>query len=114
MTDILSRLDEVIALRRSADPQSSYVARLCQDGIDRILRKVAEECGETLVAAKNAERDGDRAALVSETADLWFHCMVLLAALGGSSAEVAAELERRFGLSGITEKAARSHNRAAD
>ena len=107
MSDVLGRLDTVIADRRAADPQSSYVAKLCHGGLDQILKKVAEECGETLVAAKNAERDGQREALIRETADLWFHCMVMLAALGGSSTEVETELERRFGLSGIVEKAAR-------
>jgi phosphoribosyl-ATP pyrophosphohydrolase len=112
MSDILSNLDAVIAERRDADPQGSYVAKLCNEGLDRILKKVAEECGEALIAAKNAERDGDRTALVRETADLWFHCLVMLAALGGSSAEVAAELERRFGLSGLAEKAARGSDAA--
>jgi phosphoribosyl-ATP pyrophosphohydrolase len=107
LSDILARLDAVIAERRTADPESSYVAKLSHGGLDRILRKVAEECGETLLAAKNAEHDGDRSALVRETADLWFHCLVMLGELGGSSAEVCAELERRFGLSGIAEKAAR-------
>lgn len=112
MNDILARLDAVIAERSGADPESSYVAKLSHGGLDRILKKVAEECGETLLAAKNAERDGNREALVRETADLWFHCMVMLAALGGSSAEVGAELERRFGLSGIAEKAARGSDPA--
>ena len=112
MNEILARLDTVIAERRGGDPQSSYVARLCNDGIDRILKKIAEECGETMIAAKNVERGGDRDELVRETADLWFHCLVMLAALGGSSAEVGAELERRFGLSGIAEKAARGSDPA--
>ena len=109
MSDLLRRLDAVIAERRQADPQSSYVAALMRDGLDRILRKVGEECAETLLAAKNAERDpAAREQLVRETADLWFHCLVMLASQECSSAEVEAELERRFGLSGHAEKAARA------
>ena len=104
MSDVLRRLDAVIAERAAADPGQSYVAKLLHDGLDRILRKVGEECAETLLAAKNAERDpAAREALVRETADLWFHCLVMLAAQGSSSAEVEAELERRFGLSGHAE-----------
>jgi phosphoribosyl-ATP pyrophosphohydrolase len=76
----MRRLDAVIAERRLADPQNSYVAALLRDGLDRILRKVGEECAETLLAAKNAERDpAARVQLVRETADLWFHCLVMLA-----------------------------------
>lgn len=108
--EVLRRLDAVIAeRRRGGDAEGSYVAKLSREGLDRILRKVAEECGETLVAAKNAERGGPAAgeALVRETADLWFHCLVMLAATGLSGAQVLAELERRFGLSGIAERAAR-------
>jgi len=109
MPEILQQLDAVIAeRRRQADAGTSYVAALSRDGLDRILRKVAEECGETLVAAKNAERGGDTAAVVRETADLWFHCLVMLAELGLSGGEVLGELERRFGLSGVAEKAART------
>ena len=109
MSELLRRLDAVIAERRHADPKSSYVAALLGDGLDRILRKVGEECAETLLAAKNAERDpAAREQLVRETADLWFHCLVMLASQGVGSAEVEAELERRFGLSGHAEKAARA------
>lgn len=108
MNEVLERLDAVIAERlRSADPGTSYVASLHHGGIDRILKKVAEEAGETLLAAKNTAAGGDRRALVGETADLWFHCMVMLAALDLRSRDVLDELERRFDLSGIAEKASR-------
>jgi phosphoribosyl-ATP pyrophosphohydrolase len=115
MAEVLERLDAVIAdRRRNADPASSYVASLCHGGLDRILKKVAEECGETLLAAKNLERGGARQELIGETADLWFHCLVMLGQLGLSSTEVLAELERRFDLSGIAEKAARQQTQRAD
>jgi len=102
-TEILRRLSETIAARRGADPASSYVAGLFHKGHDAILRKVAEEGTETLLAAK----DGDKLPIVRETADLWFHCMVLLAWHGLTSDDVLAELQRREGISGIDEKAAR-------
>lgn len=116
MSDVLARLDAVIAERRhGADPASSYVAKLCHGGLDRILKKVAEECGETLLAAKNLEHGhGTRQELVGEAADLWFHCLVMLAKLDLGSADVLAELERRFDLSGIAEKAARNNTQRAD
>jgi phosphoribosyl-ATP pyrophosphohydrolase len=109
MSELLSRLDAVISERLGhSDPTTSYVASLHRGGLDSILKKVAEESGETLIAAKNAAQSGANGQLVHETADLWFHCMVMLAELGLSSADVLAELERRFDLSGLTEKAARS------
>ena len=101
--EILRRLDGVLAERRHADPADSYVAGLHAGGIDRILRKLGEECTETVVASKNGECD----AIVSETADLWFHSLVMLSHHGLDSGSVLAELERRFGLSGVAEKAAR-------
>ncbi len=101
--EILQRLDAVLAERRDADPESSYVASLHASGIDRILRKLGEECTETVVAAKNAERE----KIVYETADLWFHSLVMLSHCGLSAADVLTELERRFGLSGLEEKASR-------
>ena len=103
MSDILDRLAEVIAERRQADPESSYVAKLHAKGLDAILKKVGEEATEAVLAAKG----GDRDQLVYETADLWFHSLVMLDAAGLTPAQVLAELERRFGLSGIAEKAAR-------
>lgn len=105
MTDdtILARLERAIAERRTADPASSYVAKLNAKGLDAILKKVGEEATETVIAGKS----GERAALVAETADLWFHCLVLLDRQGVRLAEVLAELERREGRSGIEEKASR-------
>jgi phosphoribosyl-ATP pyrophosphohydrolase len=103
MSDTLAKLAEVIEQRKAADPQNSYVASLYEKGLDRILKKVGEEATETVIAAKG----GDDAQLVYETADLWFHTLVMLAARGLGPADVLAELERRFGLSGIEEKASR-------
>ena len=102
-TRILRRLSEIIAAHQQADPASSYVASLFGKGHDAILRKVAEESAETLLASK----DGDKLHIVRETADLWFHCMVLLAWHGLTSDDVLAELRRREGISGIDEKASR-------
>lgn len=101
--NILRRLAEVIAERRQADPDSSYVASLFAKGEDAVLKKVAEEAAETLLAAK----DGDKLHLVRETADLWFHSLILLAWHGLGPDDVLAELRRREGISGIDEKAAR-------
>jgi len=103
-TDTLSRLEEVIAARRAADPDSSYVAKLNAKGVKKIAQKLGEEATETVIAALVE----DRAALVGEAADLIFHLVVLLGAKGVPLAEVLAELERREGTSGIAEKAARS------
>lgn len=101
--DILHRLTETIASRKGASAESSYVAKLFSKGEDAILKKVGEEATEVILAAKSA----DKANLVYETADLWFHCMVLLEQHGLSSDDVLAELARREGLSGITEKQSR-------
>ena len=101
--DILERLERAIAERRAADPKSSYVAALNAKGLDAILKKIGEEATETVIAAKA----GDRAAVVHETADLWFHCLVMLAQQGVGVDEVLAELARREGRSGLDEKAAR-------
>jgi phosphoribosyl-ATP pyrophosphohydrolase len=103
--DILQRLSATIAARRDAGAAAkpSYVASLFSKGHDAVLRKVAEESTETLLASK----DGDKLQVIRETADLWFHCMVLLAWHGLSSDDVLAELQRREGISGIDEKAAR-------
>ena len=100
---VLERLEAAIAARRTADPGSSYVASLNAKGLDAILKKVGEESAETIVAAKN----GERGAIVHEVADLWFHCLVMLAWHGVGVAEVMAELERREGRSGIDEKSSR-------
>lgn len=101
--DTLARLAQVIESRRGGDPEKSYVARLFARGHDAILKKVGEEATETVMAAK----DGVPGKIVHETADLWFHCMILLAHHGLSPADVLAELERREGLSGLEEKALR-------
>ena len=102
-TTILRRLGETIAARKGASADSSYVASLFAKGEDAILKKVAEEAAETLLASK----DGDKLHVVRETADLWFHCMVLLAWHGLTPDDVLAELRRREGISGIDEKASR-------
>jgi phosphoribosyl-ATP pyrophosphohydrolase len=99
----LRRLAEVLEQRKQADPESSYVAGLYHQGLDAILKKIGEEATETVIAAKG----GDTEQLVYETADLWFHTLVLLAHQGVGPEKVLNELERRFGLSGLEEKAAR-------
>jgi phosphoribosyl-ATP pyrophosphohydrolase len=101
--DILERLERAIAERRGADAGASYVASLNAKGLDAILKKIGEEATETVIAAKAGARD----AVVHETADLWFHCMVMLAWHGVKVADVLAELERREGRSGLAEKASR-------
>jgi len=101
--DILARLEAEIAARAGADPGSSYVAALRAKGQDAILKKVGEEATELVLAAKG----GERTAIVHEAADLWFHCLVLLAWQGVPVADVLRELERREGRSGIEEKASR-------
>ena len=104
MTDsTLDKLAEVLVQRKQADPDSSYVAKLYAKGLDAILKKIGEEATETVMAAK----DGDPDKIVYETADLWFHSMVLLARHGLSADDVLNELARREGLSGITEKESR-------
>ncbi len=103
MSDILDRLAQTLEARKQADPQSSYVAKLYAKGLDAILKKVAEEAAETIMAAK----DGEREKIIYETADLWFHSLVLLAQQGIHPDEVLAELARREGLSGLVEKAMR-------
>lgn len=100
---VLQRLGETLAARKSADPASSYVASLMAKGEDAILRKVAEESAETLLASK----EGDKLHLVREVADLWFHSMVLLAWHDLGPNDVLAELHRREGISGVAEKASR-------
>ncbi|MEA3641578.1 MAG: phosphoribosyl-ATP diphosphatase [Lamprobacter sp.] len=104
MSDILNRLSEVLETRKGADPSTSYVAKLYDKGLDAILKKIGEEATETVMAAK----DGDPEKLVYELADLWFHSLVLMADQGLHPDAVLAELDRRFGLSGLTEKASRT------
>jgi phosphoribosyl-ATP pyrophosphohydrolase len=109
MSDILERLADVIESRKSGDADKSYVSRLFARGPDAILKKIGEEATETVMAAK----DGDRLRIVGETADLWFHCLIMLAQFGLRPADVLAELRRREGISGIDEKAARADKRRA-
>jgi phosphoribosyl-ATP pyrophosphohydrolase len=101
--DVLDRLAATIAARKGADPLSSYVASLFANGEDAILKKIGEEATETVMAAK----DGDKLRIAAEMADLWFHCLVLLAAHGLGPDDVRAELRRREGVSGIAEKSSR-------
>jgi phosphoribosyl-ATP pyrophosphohydrolase len=101
--EILARLGDTIAERLEGDSGASYVASLGKKGQDAILKKVAEEAAETLLASK----DGDKLHLIRETADLWFHCMVLLAWHGARAEDVLEELSRREGTSGIEEKNSR-------
>lgn len=103
MNDVLNRLSELLEQRKSADPASSYVAKLYAKGMDSILKKVGEEAAETIIAAKN----GDKEHLIYETADLWFHTLVMLAQAGLKPQDVLNELARREGLSGIAEKESR-------
>jgi len=101
--DVIDRIAATIAARRDADPATSYVAALFAKGDDAILKKIGEEATEAVMAAK----DGDKIRIAAEVADLWFHCLVLLAWHGLGPADVRAELARREGRSGLAEKAAR-------
>jgi len=101
--DVLARVAATIAARKGTDPASSYVAALFAKGDDAIMKKIGEEATETVMAAK----DGDGRRIVSEVADLWFHCLVLLVRHGVGPADVLAELARREGMSGHAEKAGR-------
>lgn len=106
MSDTLQQLAQVLEQRKQADPDSSYVSKLYSKGLDSILKKIGEEATETVMAAK----DGVADKIIYETADLWFHTMVLLAHQGLGPDDVLKELERRFGLSGLEEKAGRKQN----
>lgn len=105
VNDTLEKLAEVIEARKSAAADASYVASLFEKGMNTILKKIGEEAAETIVAAK----EDDDSQLVYETADLWFHTLVMLSARGLGPADVLAELERRFGMSGLQEKAGRDN-----
>lgn len=106
--DVLRRLEAAIAQRRQAPPSSSYVAALNARGLDAILKKIGEEATEAVIAGKA----GAREAIVHETADLWFHCLVLLGWHGVRLEEVLGELERREGRSGLEERASRPNGAA--
>ena len=103
MNDVLARLAEVVHGRIGGDPERSFVSRLLSRGEDAILKKIGEEATETVMAAK----DGDRQRIVGETADLWFHCLIMLEHYQLGPQDVLNELQRREGLSGLDEKAAR-------
>lgn len=107
MTTILHQLEAVLEARKTADPDSSYVASLYARGLNKILEKVGEESTEVILAAKDATPEHQQ-DLVSETADLWFHTLVMLAHQNISVEAVTDELAQRFGLSGLEEKAQRS------
>ena len=104
---ILKQLGDVLEARKQASADESYVASLHQKGLNKILEKVGEESVETILAARDAEQSGDNSKVVYETADLWFHSLVMLSHLDIQADEVLNELERRFGLSGLEEKANR-------
>jgi phosphoribosyl-ATP pyrophosphohydrolase len=108
MSNVLEQLTATLEQRKGADPEQSYVASLHQKGLNKILEKIGEEATEVILAAKDAQRSGDRSELIAETADLWFHSMVMLSHLGGSAQEVIEILRERFNLSGLAEKASRS------
>ncbi|WP_047013454.1 phosphoribosyl-ATP diphosphatase [Spongiibacter sp. IMCC21906] len=107
---VLDQLSDVLDQRRQASPDSSYVASLHHKGLNKILEKLGEEAVETVLAAKDAQQSGNTSDLVYETADLWFHSLVMLSHLGEDHHAVLSELARRFGLSGLDEKAARGKN----
>lgn len=116
-SDALARLANTIETRlpaRGGDPDSSYVARLLHKGPDAFLKKIGEEATEVVMAAKDADAGGDKARLVGEVADLWFHCLVALTHYGLRPEDVIEELVRREGTSGIEEKALRKAQARAD
>ncbi len=104
MSEVLTELAAILEQRKQESADSSYVASLYAKGLDTILKKIGEEATETVIAAKG----GNKEQIIYETADLWFHCMVMLADQGLSHDDVLNELQRRFGLSGLTEKAQRN------
>lgn len=109
MNDVLQQLTAILEERKArGEADRSYVAQLHQKGLNKILEKVGEETVETILAAKDAQASGRHEHLIYETADLWFHTLVMLSHLGLSAEAVLKELERRFDLSGLEEKASRS------
>ena len=105
--DVLTELTRTLEARRAAAPDESYVAQLHHKGLNKILEKVGEEAIETVLAAKDAQQSGDPTKVIYETADLWFHSLVMLSHVGLSSDDILKELARRFDLSGLVEKASR-------
>ena len=111
MSDILMQLGAILEQRKRADAGESYVASLHKKGLNKILEKVGEEATETIIAAKDVGSTGDREALVKETADLWFHSLVMLSHLDMGPEQVLEELRKRFNISGLAEKASRTENK---
>ena len=107
MTDVLEQLSQILNERKQAHPDSSYVASLYAKGLNKILEKVGEECTETILAAKDAELSQHNGDVIYETADLWFHTLVMLSHLEIEPSQVLNELARRFNVSGLEEKASR-------
>lgn len=108
MSDVLKALQLVLQERKQAPPESSYVASLHAQGLNKILEKIGEETTEVILAAKDVQKMATTKAVIAETADLWFHCLVMLSHLDEDHTAVLKELERRFNLSGLVEKANRS------
>jgi phosphoribosyl-ATP pyrophosphohydrolase len=108
MSDTLSTLTAILEDRKNASPDDSYVAGLHHKGLNKILEKVGEEAIETILAARDAELSGNKDKLIYETADLWFHSLVMLSHLGENADAVLDELARRFNISGLAEKASRT------
>lgn len=109
MNDVLTQLSAILEQRKAVDAGESYVASLHKEGLNKILEKVGEECVETIIAAKDAKQSGDKHELIKETADLWFHSLVMLSHLDESADSVLNELQRRFDISGLEEKASRTN-----
>ena len=107
MSDVLRQLHEVLEARKLEAPESSYVASLYHKGLNKILEKVGEEAVETILAARDTSEGKDAQALISEVADLWFHSLVMLSHLNLSHQQVLEELQKRFNISGLVEKASR-------
>ncbi len=108
MSEVLTELGQILEERKNADADSSYVASLYHKGLNKILEKLGEEAVETIIAAKDAKTSGDNSDVIYETADLWFHSLVMLAELGENPDAILEELKRRFNLSGLEEKANRN------
>ncbi|MBT5488634.1 MAG: phosphoribosyl-ATP diphosphatase [Halieaceae bacterium] len=113
MTDVLTALDKVLLARKTAAADSSYVAALHAQGLNKICEKVGEEAIEVILAAKDMAQGGEQAALIDEVADLWFHTLVMLSHLDADHTAVLEVLDKRMGLSGLTEKASRNSNNDA-
>ena len=108
--NILEELTQILEARKTASVDTSYVASLYQKGLNKILEKIGEEATETIIAAKDAEKTGDTKEVIYETADLWFHSMVMLVKMGIKPMEILLELQRRLHIPGLDEKAARKLN----